>query len=455
MKQKLTAKGTFEALYLNSIKALENAGFQKIKSEQNKCTIYALNGVLQISLFFQQVDNKVVINLEGDPECLNSYKQSLKAVFKKEQRNASVPQPPSSSNESETEKSKSESVQTSGYYTNEYPLSVDKAKYNNGIITSLDHWYYSNWFIGLALSIGAAGSIFLLGIPLFIVGIVFLIKKDLVEREIKKIDYSKYIQALSRLDDINAQIANHSVIQDQFIRQAKERANKTYEQTFNQNQSILIERQSELKNLNRKIKEQSKIIIDPLRIVYKPEHVLSFDTETTGLTQSDEILQLSITDWNENVVFNEMFKPAKQSSWEMASRVNNIYPNDVKDKPSFQSRLNVINKVLKNADVLIGYNTPFDLMMLKCNGIDLDPETNGVMVIDVMKHAADVYGVYSPKYHHKKYIKLTAAVSKSRTSKPDLGDFHNSLYDALCTLRLYKKLNKLKHIPDEQFLKVQ
>lgn len=48
---------------------------------------------------------------------------------------------------------------------------------------------------------------------------------------------------------------------------------------------------------------------------------LIFDTETTGLDpMRDEILQLSIIDENENVLFNDYLKPLHKAKWPDAER---------------------------------------------------------------------------------------------------------------------------------------
>ena len=60
---------------------------------------------------------------------------------------------------------------------------------------------------------------------------------------------------------------------------------------------------------------------------------LIFDTETTGLDpMRDEILQLSIIDENEDVLFNDYLKPTRKTEWPDAERINHISYMMVKDK---------------------------------------------------------------------------------------------------------------------------
>ena len=85
--------------------------------------------------------------------------------------------------------------------------------------------------------------------------------------------------------------------------------------------------------------------------VIEPEqkkHIIIFiDIETTGLSlKNDEILQLSMIDEDENVLFNEYFKPLNKTSWEKAEEINHITPKMVSDKPTFRDRLPVIQSYL-------------------------------------------------------------------------------------------------------------
>lgn len=55
--------------------------------------------------------------------------------------------------------------------------------------------------------------------------------------------------------------------------------------------------------------------------------VICLDCETTGLDPyRNEILSLSIIDWDGNVLHDAKYKPKYVKEWPEASRINGIYP---------------------------------------------------------------------------------------------------------------------------------
>lgn len=105
--------------------------------------------------------------------------------------------------------------------------------------------------------------------------------------------------------------------------------------------------------------------IDPCRI-------RGVDLETTGLdSDCDEILQIAIVDGREEPLLNEFVKPARHSSWPSAQKLTGISPSDVADKLPFEHHKRRIAEVLRDAELLVGYNLRFDLGFLRAAGIDL------------------------------------------------------------------------------------
>ena len=159
-----------------------------------------------------------------------------------------------------------------------------------------------------------------------------------------------------------------------------------------------------------------------------------FDTETTGLNPlEDEILQLSMIDENERVLFDDYFKPEHQTSWPSAERVHHISYDMVKGKPTFQDRLQEIQDIFSRADELIAYNGRFDIKFLKNHGIVFP----NIPVYDVMLEFAPVYGEWNENHQSWTWQKLTTAAKYYGYSY----DAHDSLEDVKATLFVYNKLH--------------
>lgn len=95
------------------------------------------------------------------------------------------------------------------------------------------------------------------------------------------------------------------------------------------------------------------------------------DFETTGLNcGTDEILQVSIIDQDENVLMNQYCRAVRHNSWESASSVNGIYPPRVAFCPPFEKVAPYVQDILSRADKVLAYNCSFEQGFLMVNGID-------------------------------------------------------------------------------------
>lgn len=95
------------------------------------------------------------------------------------------------------------------------------------------------------------------------------------------------------------------------------------------------------------------------------------DFETTGLNcDTDEILQVSIINQDENVLMNQYCRAVRHNSWESASNVNGIYPPRVAFCPPFEKVAPYVQDILFRADKVLAYNCSFEQSFLMVNGID-------------------------------------------------------------------------------------
>lgn len=171
--------------------------------------------------------------------------------------------------------------------------------------------------------------------------------------------------------------------------------------------------------------------------IYIPSKAVVFDTETTGsYAGSDEILQISIIDVDENVLMNTYVKPYFTEEWPGAQAIHGISPEMVKDAPYLHEIIADIKAIFDATELIIGYNITFDVDFLKFAGIDLSNKRQD----DVMVDFAPLYGDYNEYYQNFKWQKLrTCARYFDYDFKP-----HDSLQDVLATLHCYKKINELK-----------
>ncbi len=93
------------------------------------------------------------------------------------------------------------------------------------------------------------------------------------------------------------------------------------------------------------------------------ENALVLDTETTGLDNRAEIVQIGIASLEGEELFNSFLKPARARSWSDAQRVHGIAPADVKDAPTIGELAEPLKRIVHGRPLAI-YNAKFDMKML-------------------------------------------------------------------------------------------
>lgn len=166
------------------------------------------------------------------------------------------------------------------------------------------------------------------------------------------------------------------------------------------------------------------------------------DTETTGLDPAggDEILQLSIVDADtKQVLFDKLIKPKYKTEWEAAQSVNHISPEMVASCYTFEEYPDKVQRIIDQAEEIIGYNTQFDLDFLTdspCTGIKIPSYCK---VVDVMQEYSECYGRWDAKNHRYKWVKLVEAAEHFGFDW-DQYPAHNSLGDVYATLFVYESM---------------
>lgn len=167
-------------------------------------------------------------------------------------------------------------------------------------------------------------------------------------------------------------------------------------------------------------------------------NIICLDIETTGLDpDSDEILQLSIIDGSGEILFSEYILPTEHDCWPSAQKVNHISPAMVQDCKPLLYYADTIQRILEDADVIVGYNIRgFDLPFIFNGGIGYDAKP-GAIVVDVMIAFAKIYGKHDDYHGGYKRQKLRTCASYYSYYK---GKAHNALDDARATLFCFYKI---------------
>lgn len=176
--------------------------------------------------------------------------------------------------------------------------------------------------------------------------------------------------------------------------------------------------------------------------------IICLDTETTGLDRTrDELLQLAIIDGDGQVLFNERFKPQHKISWINAEEIHGISPADVANCKPFLFYKQRIEAILRDADVVVGYNLyNFDLTFLYNAGVNYSI-LDGKKIVDVMLAFAPIFGEWMSSKSGYKWQKLQTCAEYYGYSGTQ---WHDALDDTQATLFcFYKIFGKPPIIPAE------
>lgn len=164
---------------------------------------------------------------------------------------------------------------------------------------------------------------------------------------------------------------------------------------------------------------------------------LILDTETTGLTAFDAILELAIINQDGDTLFDSLLQPEFPAylpeipnEWPDATAVNGITPEMVVNAPKLSDSKAKIVEMIGDQPVVI-YNADFDTAFLQRAGITL---TNPVCL---MKGFAKYYGEWSSYYKDYKWQSLDIACA---IMEIDRATRHRALADTQDALKLLRAI---------------
>jgi DNA polymerase-3 subunit epsilon len=137
----------------------------------------------------------------------------------------------------------------------------------------------------------------------------------------------------------------------------------------------------------------------------KPVYI---DTETTGLEKDDEIIEISIVDFDGKTLLSSLVKPTKPIPPD-AQRVHHIHDADVAKAQSWPILWPRIRSFLFGRPVA-AYNAPFDYRMMQQSHARYRlPWRDNLNMVDVLPIYSDFRGIWDPTRRSMKYFKLEEA----------------------------------------------
>lgn len=163
--------------------------------------------------------------------------------------------------------------------------------------------------------------------------------------------------------------------------------------------------------------------------------VVVVDTETTGVAIGhDEILSIAIVDAHGEALLHTLVRPERHRQWPSAERVNGISPEMVRNAPALREVTPRVRTLINDEHLVVAYNAPFDLGMLKSLGVITGYPRQ---VFDVMEQYARLHG--SRRTHGGGRYRWSKLVDCARHYGYAF-DPHDALEDARATAYCFRAL---------------
>lgn len=183
--------------------------------------------------------------------------------------------------------------------------------------------------------------------------------------------------------------------------------------------------------------------IKRLRAIHKADaiyyiHPLVLDTETTGLAEKDQIIEIAICDREGRGLFESRVKPTVEIEQE-AEDIHHISMKDLDSAPQWPD-IEVDVKKLLESNHLIIFNSEYDLRMLKQTAAAFNSDTtwiDNLQTTCAMYLAADVFGATN------KYGSISLANAMKAANVSWRGEAHSALADAQGTADVFKTIAEL------------
>ncbi len=180
------------------------------------------------------------------------------------------------------------------------------------------------------------------------------------------------------------------------------------------------------------INSRSEIIKWANRL-FDDNEALIVDTETTGLNDTDEIIQLAIIDLSGKVLLNTLLRSTKPVTPE-ARTVHGITDQSLDEAPSMVEVYDEIISLIGNRH-LVAYNAEFDKRMLRqtCERYELPELASSVWDCVMVKYAY----FWGNDKNTRKRQDLSAACIQQGIA---IDEVHDAAQDCLLTLKLIEAM---------------
>jgi DNA polymerase-3 subunit epsilon len=187
-------------------------------------------------------------------------------------------------------------------------------------------------------------------------------------------------------------------------------------------------------NMNR----QEKVCAWASSYVSSPANWAILDTETTGISEDDEVIELALVSPTGSILFSSLIQPQNMERCDLATHIHGISREMLVMAPTLPQMWPVLQLVLSLYPRILVYNATFDSRLLRQTGARYGLVLPAVSWDCVMLRYAEYHGAWN-SYHHS-YIWQKLQVAADRLGVVVDGSYHRATADALVTLGVLRAL---------------
>ncbi len=155
------------------------------------------------------------------------------------------------------------------------------------------------------------------------------------------------------------------------------------------------------------------------------------DTETSGLTPQDEVLEIAIINDQSEILLNTLVKPIDHTTWSDAQQIHHISPKMVRQAPTYDQIRDQIESLVRDQAVVI-YNKAYDSQYLN------KELASAAAVHCCMLAFAEHYGQWD--CYHGNYRWQNLKVASDYVLHQWQGEAHRALADTRATKAVWEYL---------------
>lgn len=165
------------------------------------------------------------------------------------------------------------------------------------------------------------------------------------------------------------------------------------------------------------------------------------DSETTGLGDGDEVIELALVHASGTVLFSSLIQPQDPQRSDLATHIHGITSQMLQCAPSFPEVWPTICAILRHYRRILVYNAAFDQRLLTVTASRYGLRLPGGTWDCLMEQYAISYRVWSSYHHSYTWQKLEVACADLAVTVE--GEAHRATADALSALAVLKALAAL------------